>query len=55
MTIEIGQTFTTQASKVTGTVQEVVQNTNGTYRVKLDVAGQPRWTTVKQLTDKGDS
>ena len=45
--IEIGQSFTTQKSGVSGTVQEIVKNANGSFRVRLDVAGQPRWTTVK--------
>ena len=44
--ITVGSSFTTAKSGVTGTVQEIVKNTNGTYRVRLDVAGQPRWTTV---------
>jgi hypothetical protein len=44
--IEIGQSFTTQKSGVSGTVQEIVKNANGSFRVRLDVAGQPRWTTV---------
>jgi hypothetical protein len=44
--IEIGQSFTTQKSGVSGIVQEVVKNANGSFRVRLDVAGQPRWTTV---------
>jgi len=44
--IEIGSTFTTQKSGVSGTVQEIVKNANGSFRVRLDVAGQPRWTTV---------
>ena len=47
MTITIGQSFTTQKSGVSGIVQEVVENKNGTFRVRLDVNGQPRWTTVK--------
>ena len=44
--IEIGSQFTTQKSGVSGTVQEVIKNANGSFRVRLDVAGQPRWTTV---------
>ena len=44
--IEIGSQFTTQKSGVSGIVQEVVKNANGSFRVRLDVAGQPRWTTV---------
>lgn len=45
--MNIGDTFTTQKSGVTGTIQEVVQNKNGTSRVRLSVNGQDRWTTVK--------
>lgn len=45
--IEIGQTFTTQKSGVSGTVQEIVKNANGTARVRLSVNGADRWTTVK--------
>lgn len=43
----VGSQYTTAKSKVTGIVKEVVQNQNGTFRVRLDVAGQDRWTTVK--------
>ena len=43
----VGSQFTTQKSGVSGIVQEVVANKNGTYRVRLDVAGQPRWSTIK--------
>jgi hypothetical protein len=46
MNITIGETFTTQKSGVSGVVQEIVENKNGTFRVRLDVNGQPRWTTV---------
>jgi DUF917 family protein len=45
-TLTVGSQFTTAKSKVSGVIQEVVQNKNGTFRVRLDVAGQPRWTTV---------
>jgi hypothetical protein len=43
----VGSPFTTAVSKVSGIVQEVVANKNGSFRVRLDVAGQPRWTTIK--------
>ena len=43
----VGSQFTTKKSGVTGVVQEVVENKNGTFRVRLDVNGQPRWTTLK--------
>ena len=45
--IEIGSQFTTQKSGVSGTVQEIVKNANGTSRVRLSVNGADRWTTVK--------
>lgn len=47
MKLEIGQSFTTLKSGVTGTVQEVVENANGSLRVRLNVNGSDRWTTVK--------
>ena len=47
ITPTIGSSFTTGKSKVTGIVQEIVKNSNGSLRVRLDVAGSPRWTTVK--------
>jgi hypothetical protein len=46
--IEIGNTFTTQASGVTGVVQEIVKNASGSARVRLELPnGDTRWTTVK--------
>jgi len=47
MNITIGETFTTQKSGVSGTVQEVIKNANGSIRVRLSVNGADRWTTVK--------
>lgn len=44
----VGQKFTTLSSGVTGTVQEIVKNANGSLRVRLDVDGKDRWTTVKE-------
>ena len=46
-TLNIGYTYTTAKSKVTGTVQEIVKNANGSLRVRLTVNGADRWTTVK--------
>lgn len=43
----VGSQFTTAVSGVSGVVQEVIQNKNGSYRVRLDVNGSDRWTTVK--------
>ena len=46
--LEIGQTITTKKSKVTGVVQEVVKNANGSLRVRLELPnGNARWTTIK--------
>ena len=47
MTAVIGQSFTTAKSGVTGVVQEIVKNASGSSRIRLDVNGQTRWTTVK--------
>ena len=46
--ITVGSQFTTQKSGVSGTVQEVIENKNGTFRVRLSVDGSDRWTTVKK-------
>lgn len=45
--LNIGDTYTTAKSKVTGTVQEIVKNASGSMRVRLTVNGADRWTTVK--------
>lgn len=45
-TYKVGDLFTTQKSKVTGTIMEITPNANGqSVRVKLDVNGTPRYTT----------
>ena len=46
-TYSVGDLFTTFNSKVTGRIQEIVPNASGSVRVRLDVDGQDRWTTVK--------
>jgi len=46
--ITVGSQFTTQKSGVSGTVQEVIENSTGSLRVRLSVDGQDRWTTVKK-------
>ena len=45
---KVGDTYTTQKSGVTGTIQEIVPNANGSLRVRLSVNGSDRWTTVKE-------
>lgn len=45
-TYKVGDTYTTQKSKVTGVIQEITPNANGqSVRVKLDVNGATRYTT----------
>lgn len=43
----VGSEFITQRAGIKGIVQEVIKNATGTYRVRLDVNGENRWTTVK--------
>ena len=43
----VGSQFATQKSGVVGIVREVVQNASGSFRVRLDVNGVDRWSTVK--------
>ena len=45
--ITVGSQFTTAKSGVTGTVQEIVKNSNGSMRVRLETSNGARWTTVK--------
>jgi hypothetical protein len=45
--IQLGQELTTPNSGVKGVVQEIVQNSSGSVRVRLDVKGKERWTTIK--------
>jgi hypothetical protein len=42
---KVGDTYTSQKSKVTGTIVEISPNSSGSVRVKLDVEGKTRWTT----------
>ncbi len=44
-TYKVGDTFTTQKSKVTGIITEINPQANGNVRVKLDVDGKARYTT----------
>lgn len=46
--LTVGSQFTTTKSGVTGIIQEVIKNGNGSFRVRLDVNGKDRWTTVKE-------
>lgn len=42
---KVGDTYTTQKSKVTGVIEEITPQANGNVRVKLIVDGKPRYTT----------
>jgi hypothetical protein len=46
-TYKVGDTYTSQKSKVTGTILEISPTAKDTVRVKLDVNGTTRWTTWK--------
>ena len=46
-TLTIGQEYTTKNSGVKGTIQEIVSNPSGSVRLRLDVKGKERWTTLK--------
>jgi hypothetical protein len=46
-TYQVGDLFTTSKSQVTGVIKEIVPNASGSVRVKLEVDGEPRWTTFK--------
>jgi hypothetical protein len=45
-TLEVGQTFTTTNSGVTGTIKAVDNHPSGVARILLDVNGADRWTSV---------
>ncbi len=44
-TYKVGDLYTTQKSKVTGTILAIDPQANGNVRVKLDVNGNTRYTT----------
>lgn len=46
LTYQVGDLFTTQKSKVTGVIKEIVNVKPNQSRVKLEVDGKDRWTTV---------
>ena len=46
-TYQIGDLFTTQSSKVTGTIKEIIPVNATTTTLLLDVDGDERYTSVK--------
>ena len=47
--LAIGDAFTTAKSGVTGTIQEIVPNPQGTHRIRLTTPAGDRWTTVTKM------
>ena len=45
--IKVGDRYETKTNKFVGVVQEIAQNKNGSFRVRLEVAGADRWSTIK--------
>jgi len=45
-TLEVGATYTTTASGITGVIKAVDNHPSGTNRILLDVDGKERWTSV---------
>jgi hypothetical protein len=44
--MEIGQTYTTTQSGITGIIKAVDNHPSGVNRILLDVNGKERWTSV---------
>jgi len=44
--LEVGQTFTTTLSGITGIIKEIHEHPSGVNRILLDVNGTDRWTSV---------
>ena len=44
--LEVGQTFTTTQSGITGVIKAIDNHPSGVNRVLLDVDGTERWTSV---------
>lgn len=47
----VGDTFTTLRSKVTGVIKEIHPSESGSVRILLDVNGKDRWTTFKPTVE----
>jgi hypothetical protein len=48
-TLEIGQTYTTSNSNVTGTIKAIDNHPSGVNRILLDVDGKERWTSAPAI------
>jgi len=45
-TLEVGQTYTTTTSGITGVIKAVDNHPSGVNRILLDVNGKERWTSA---------
>jgi hypothetical protein len=45
---QVGDLFTTLKSKETGVIKEIIPNSSGSVRVRLETDNGERWTTVLQ-------
>ena len=45
---QVGDLFTTLKSKETGVIKEIISNSSGSVRVRLETDNGERWTTVLQ-------
>jgi hypothetical protein len=45
--IKVGDRYETKTNKFVGIVQEIAQNKNGSFRVRLDIDGKPHWTSAQ--------
>jgi hypothetical protein len=43
---QVGDLFTTLKSKETGVIKEIIANSSGSVRVRLETDNGERWTTV---------
>ena len=46
-TLQVGQTYTTTQSGITGIIKKIDKHPSGVSRILLDVAGKDRWTSAK--------
>ena len=44
---KVGDTYTSQKTKVTGVIKEIIPTDKNTVRIRLDVDGKTRWTMWK--------
>jgi hypothetical protein len=45
--IKVGDKYETKTNKFVGVVQEIAQNKNGSFRVRLDIDGKSHWTSAQ--------